>query len=47
MVLTDEEIENRMRAEYKVYLEAEHAFLRELGLLKDENEEKEAGHHDD
>jgi len=34
--LTDDELEQRMRLEYEQYLEEESAFLRELGLLKDD-----------
>ena len=36
--LTDEELEIRMRMEYKEYVDEEDKFLRELGL-KDEQEE--------
>ena len=35
-VLTDEEQEHRMKLEYQAYLEEESAFLRDLGLLKDD-----------
>lgn len=38
VVLTDEEIEYRMKQEYQAYLDEEAAFLRELGLLKEEDE---------
>lgn len=37
-MLTDEEIEYRMKQEYQAYLDEEAAFLRELGLLKEEDE---------
>lgn len=33
VILTDDEIEYRMRMEYQAYLEEETAFLRQLGLL--------------
>ena len=39
VVLTDEEIEMKMKFEYQQYLKDEYTFLRELGLLKDEEEE--------
>ena len=38
VILTDEEIEYRMKQEYQAYLDEESAFLRELGLLKEEDE---------
>lgn len=38
VVLTDEEIEYRLKAEYQTYLDEESSFLRELGILKDEPE---------
>lgn len=37
--LTDEEVLYRQKQEYQTFLEAEHAFLRELGLIKEEEEE--------
>lgn len=36
--MTDEEIEYRMKQEYHQFKEEETAFLRELGLLKEEEE---------
>lgn len=38
MTLTDEEVEYRMKQEYHQYKEEEQSFLRELGLLKEEDE---------
>ena len=35
-VLTDDELEQRMKLEYEQYLEEETVFLRDLGLLKDD-----------
>ena len=35
VVLTDEEIELRLKQEYQQYLEAEDKFLRDLGLKED------------
>jgi WD40 repeat protein len=37
VVLSDEEIEHRMKLEYQAYLEEELIFMRELGLLKEES----------
>ena len=36
--LTDEEVEYRMKMEYNQFKEEEQSFLRELGLLKEEDE---------
>jgi hypothetical protein len=36
-VLSDEEIEHRMKLEYQAYLDEEAIFLRQLGLLKEES----------
>lgn len=36
VVLTDDELEHRMKLEYEQYLEEESVFLRDLGLLKDD-----------
>ena len=36
VVLTDEEIEYRQKTEFQAFCEEENAFLRELGLIKDE-----------
>lgn len=38
VILTDEEIEYRMKQEYHQFKEEEQAFLRELGLLKEDEE---------
>ncbi|CAC5422765.1 WD repeat-containing protein 63 [Mytilus coruscus] len=38
VVLTDEEVEYRMKQEYHQFKEEEQSFLRELGLLKEEDE---------
>jgi len=35
-VLTDDELEHRMKLEYEQYLEEEAVFLRDLGLVKDD-----------
>lgn len=36
VVLTDEEIEYRQKNEYLAFQDAENNFLRELGILKDD-----------
>lgn len=36
MVLSDEDLEHRMKLEYEAYLEEESVFLRDLGLVKDD-----------
>ncbi|KAH3693259.1 hypothetical protein DPMN_192663 [Dreissena polymorpha] len=36
VLLTDEEIEYRLKLEYQTYMEAEGNFLRELGITKEE-----------
>ncbi|KAH3693256.1 hypothetical protein DPMN_192660 [Dreissena polymorpha] len=36
VLLTDEEIEYRLKLEYQAYMEAEGNFLRELGITKEE-----------
>ena len=36
--LTEDELEHRMKMEYQQFLEAEATFLRDLGLLKEEEE---------
>ena len=38
VVLTDEEIEMKQKLEYQTYLNDEYSFLRELGILKEEDE---------
>lgn len=38
MVLTDEEIEQKQKMEYQAYLNDEYSFLRELGIVKEEEE---------
>lgn len=35
-MLTDDELERRMKLEYEQYLEEESVFIRDLGLLKDD-----------
>ena len=37
VILTDEELENRQKNEYQSYVDDENSFLRELGILKDED----------
>lgn len=36
VILTDEEIEYRQKMEYQAYIELENNFLRDLGILKEE-----------
>lgn len=38
VTLTDEEIEMKMKMEYKIYCDEEYSFLRELGIVKEEEE---------
>ena len=38
VVLTDEEIEMKQKQEYHAYQNEEYTFLRELGLLKEDDE---------
>ena len=37
-MLTDDEIDYRLKSEYAQYEEAEQAFLRQMGLKEDEDE---------
>ena len=38
MILTDDEIEYRQKQEFQAFTDEETAFLRELGILKEEEE---------
>ena len=38
VLLTEDEMEYRMKQEYQQYLEAESTFLRDLGLLKEDDD---------
>ena len=38
VILTDEEIEYRQKQEFGVFCDEETAFLRELGIIKDDDE---------
>nr|KAG5698305.1 hypothetical protein BaRGS_017007 [Batillaria attramentaria] len=38
VTLTDEEIEYKMKLEYKAFLDEQHNFLREMGIVKEEEE---------
>ena len=38
MTLTDEEIEMKQKQEYQAYMNEEYSFLRELGIVKEEEE---------